>query len=128
MRISDWSSDVCSSDLFDHLGIACAELARGQRREGGGVDQDECGLVEGADQILARGDVDRGLAADATVDLREQGRRHLDEDAAALDDAACEADEIADHPAAERDDMVAALDSLADQPLDRKSTRLNSSH
>src|SRR3546814_16079466 len=79
MRISDWSSDVCSSDLFDHLGIACAELARGQRREGGGVDQDECGLVEGADQILARGDVDRGLAADATVDLREQGRRHLDE-------------------------------------------------
>src|SRR3546814_19364371 len=79
--------------------------------------------------------------------------------------AACEADEIADHPAAERDDMVAALDSRADQPfgqarepfpafrafarrqderggrhalgrqrggdagkIDRKSTRLNSSH
>src|SRR3546814_7521627 len=41
---------VVDQAVFDHLGIACAELARGQRREGGGVDQDECGLVEGADR------------------------------------------------------------------------------
>src|SRR3546814_2252399 len=94
MRISDWSSDVCSSDL-----------------------QDQRGLMKGADKILARGHVDRGLAADAAVDLREQGRRDLDEVAAALDDAAREADEVADHAAAKSDDMVAALDTFGDQPF-----------
>src|SRR3546814_6209636 len=31
MRISDWSSDVCSSDLLDSLGA----LTRGQRQTGG---------------------------------------------------------------------------------------------
>src|SRR3546814_5535820 len=60
MRISDWSSDVCSSDLV-------------------GVDQHPPGLVEGADQVLAVPRVDPGLAADRTVDLRQQRRRDLHE-------------------------------------------------
>src|SRR3546814_17444589 len=98
MRISDWSSDVCSSDLR--------------------------GLMKGSDKILARGHVDRGLAADAAVDLREQGRRDLDEVAAALDDAAREAAEVADHAAAKSDDMVAALDTSGDQPFgERRAAR-----
>src|SRR3546814_18606508 len=87
MRISDWSSDVCSSDL-----------------------QDQRGLMKGSDKILARGHVDRGLAADAAVDLREQGRRDLDEVAAALDDAARDTDEVTDPAPAKGSDMVAALD------------------
>src|SRR3546814_20163059 len=97
---------VVDQAVFDHLGIACAELARGQRREGGGVDQAECGLVEGADQLLSRGDVDRGLAADATVPLREQGRRHLDAGTAALDHADFESDDITANPPAPPAEMV----------------------
>src|SRR3546814_1328762 len=158
LRISDWSSDVCSSDLavaeveqradvprlalvggddarlgrntmgnrpmpgfavageqrgavrlapgekdgivdqavFDHLGIARAQFARRQGGERRRVDQDDRRLVKGADQILAGGDVDRSLAADAAVDLREQGRRNLDGGAAALDGGARTAGEVAD--------------------------------
>src|SRR3546814_10158799 len=73
--------------------------------------------MKGSDKILARGHVDRGLAADAAVDLREQGRRDLDEVAAALDDAAREPDEVTDHTAAKGYDMVAALDTFGDQPF-----------
>src|SRR3546814_3691009 len=38
MRISDWSSDVCSSDLFDdarHLAIAFAQLIARQHEDNG---------------------------------------------------------------------------------------------
>src|SRR3546814_14152760 len=79
--------------------------------------QDQRGRMKGSDKILARGHVDRGLAADAAVDLREQGRRDLDEVAAALDDAAREPDEVTDHAAAKGYDMVAALDTFGDQPF-----------
>src|SRR3546814_4197904 len=96
-------------------------------------------MRKSAEQGLDRGQVERGLAADAAVDMCEQGGRDLNEVAAALDDAARETDEVADHPAPQCDDMIAALDAFADQPfgqpretrpafraLDRKSTRLNS--
>src|SRR3546814_8199681 len=39
MRISDWSSDVCSSDLLGHAG-ARAELARLEQLDAIGVDDD----------------------------------------------------------------------------------------
>src|SRR3546814_17974713 len=31
MRISDWSSDVCSSDLLDHVGATTLQQMRAQR-------------------------------------------------------------------------------------------------
>src|SRR3546814_3199523 len=51
MRISDWSSDVCSSDLvaLEHAGEAVAHLGRGQ------ADGDCAGDVGGAVGILAAG-------------------------------------------------------------------------
>ena len=54
------------------------------------------------------------------IDLREQGRRDLDEAAAALEDRAGEADQIADHAAAQRDDMIAALDAELEQPVGQR--------
>ena len=71
--------------------------------------------MEGADQILAERRVDRGLAADAGIDLREQRRRDLHQPYAAPQRGGAEAGEIADHAAAERDDDVAPLDMGGDQ-------------
>ena len=73
--------------------------------------------MEGADQVLARDRVDRGLAADRAVDLGEQRGRYLDEAAAALQDRGGEPDQVADHPAAQRDDMVAAFDAESEQEV-----------
>ena len=74
--------------------------------------------MEGADQVLALGRVDPGLAADRAVDLGEQRRRDLHEADAAAHHRRGEAGEVADHPAAEGDDEVVAADLLGDQPFD----------
>src|SRR3546814_15111073 len=65
MRISDWSSDVCSADLFPFLGIADARL---------GLDVVEPGVLH----ALARGPHvlagDRtGMAAAALVQVHHHG-------------------------------------------------------
>src|SRR3546814_17524740 len=66
MRISDWSSDVCSSDLEDAVG----RLERGEHRRVAG------GLAIAEDEGLRRGD-----AADPSVQLvlrlgRARGAQH----------------------------------------------------
>src|SRR3546814_12849900 len=74
MRISDWSSDVCSSDLVDILGDD-QQLARPRRiepRERGvrrirrlGLDRRAAGVIEALDQLgLAR----KGLGRCALLD------------------------------------------------------------
>jgi hypothetical protein len=65
--------------------------------------------VERADQVLALGRIDAGLAADGTIDLGKQGRGDLHEAHAAAQDARGKAGQIANHAAAEGDDEVAAL-------------------
>ena len=112
-------SGILDQRIFDDFGIAGAHVPVGESGEDGGVDQHQRGLVESADEVLAGGDVDRGLAADRTVDLGKQRGRYLDEMAATLDDGGGEPDEIADHAAAERDQMVAALDPQREQLVDQ---------
>ena len=70
---------VADQAVFGHLGVAGAELARAQRVEDAGVGEHQRRLVEGADQVLAERRIDRRLAADAGIDLGEQGRRDLHE-------------------------------------------------
>ena len=94
--------------VLDHLGQARAQLAVGQRVEGRHVRDHRARLVEGADHVLAERVVDRGLAADRGVDLREQRGRHLDERHAALVDGGGEPRQVADHAAAQRDDQRVA--------------------
>src|SRR3546814_2678504 len=57
MRISDWSSDVCSSDLADHgEGVVAAEIAGPLARSDGllaGVDQVGVDLVLGRERADA---------------------------------------------------------------------------
>ena len=64
-----------------------------------------------------RAGVDRGLAADGGIDLRQQRGRHLHVVEAAARHRGRKAGEIADHAAAERDDEIAALDPRGDQRL-----------
>src|SRR3546814_4644351 len=65
MRISDWSSDVCSSDLVDRRGCANAAVA-GERYARHVTEQiNDCGALPSGDFVL-RDDGD-GLA-----DLRER--------------------------------------------------------
>src|SRR3546814_11133125 len=54
MRISDWSSDVCSSDLIDAVGAGEAAIASPQMLESRAVDTDlACGVVCGQDALFA---------------------------------------------------------------------------
>ncbi len=103
--------------VFENFGITGAKFAFGQRAQRAQIGQHQRRLVERADQILARRGVDRGLAADRTVDLRQQRGGQLHEAAAALEDRAGKAGQVADHAAAQREDMVAAFDTLIQQPV-----------
>ncbi len=85
-----------------------AVLARWKRREGRHVGEHRDRLVERADEVLALGEVHRGLAADRGVDLREQRGGGLHDGDAAVVDRGRESGGVADHAAAERDDRVAA--------------------
>ena len=110
---------IVDQAIFDHLGIAGAGFAQRQAVEHRRVDQHQAGLVEAADQILAGARVDRGLAADRAVDLRQQGGGQLHEMAAALQDGRRKADQVADHAAAQRDYMVATLDLQRQQRVEQ---------
>src|SRR3546814_3936496 len=115
MRISDWSSDVCSSDLVDDRVVA---------DEGAGVGRGTpCGQLAGADleadERLAgtgrsQGRAPEGLrVADGLQEQRDRLRRLVvDEE---VDDV-CRIDHC----------LVAERDHVG-EPEDRKSTRLNSS-
>src|SRR3546814_2531847 len=103
MRISDWSSDVCSSDLGDHLGHLeprklSALAGLGALRH---LDLDLAALVQvlGGHAEASRGDLlDRGVLVVAVL-ARREARRFS--------------------PPSPESDLA---------PIDRKSTRLNSSH
>src|SRR3546814_9732140 len=101
MRISDWSSDVCSSDLqywLDDLLPACTLFP---------VVPDRCG---------ARGEAETKL-------ITQEEREHVGNDRKrSRDPASCSGrvrPRISHRPWRQRD---------PEQPGDRKSTRLNSSH
>src|SRR3546814_3062495 len=103
MRISDWSSDVCSSDLEGERGGAADEF---------GADEAHDGFARNAererDARLGRDDPETDLA-----DLCRHGAKPLFGEVAR------------DHRA---EDRLEAGFQLLRQGGDRKSTRLNSSH
>src|SRR3546814_10085049 len=105
MRISDWSSDVCSSDLSSwgsSGGLACREPLDREPFE-------QAAKHVGADSPCRH--VELEFPRD---DLRDQAHRLQP-----LDPEIVEADEF-DPPVVHRANAL--------EPLDRKSTRLNSSH
>ncbi len=106
---------IAQGAIFDHFGIAGQQFAARQGREQGGVGDDDARLMEQADQVLALGRVDRGLAADRGIHLGQQGGGNLRKGDAALEHGGGEAGEIADHPAAQRHDQALAVDLHVEQ-------------
>src|SRR3546814_7047969 len=115
MRISDWSSDVCSSDLAPCAGIDHRLLRLGDLEEGEGGAAAVKAIADKHDRTL-------GARQDLAVDAADFGHERS---------ALCH----------EAIDLALALDAgngefgLGGEPLglgafdiDRKSTRLNSSH
>src|SRR3546814_3875288 len=68
MRISDWSSDVCSSDLGRGEGLGSEGQCQGQSRLG------PAGAAERDDNLLARGLRNGARAARALLCLGAAGR------------------------------------------------------
>src|SRR3546814_11689593 len=69
MRISDWSSDVCSSDLRGEVEIRGAKLIGGRRRDRDAVALGEGGVVDGdisrvSPVHIGAGDIRSGPGAD----------------------------------------------------------------
>src|SRR3546814_10277348 len=103
MRISDWSSDVCSSDLQ----IAeCAEAGQGERRRA---------AAELADRI-AGGQIGGDVVAGRSLRALPEVRVHV------------ETAEQQVKAIAETEQTVVEITGEAPFGADRKSTRLNSSH
>src|SRR3546814_1017380 len=119
MRISDWSSDVCSSDLLE-LGEPALGLA-----VLGEVEEMRLGLLDllggRAVEVALEGFVDDGFA-----DLDQLAAQEAVTDLAAVDLGV----DDGDHRGGETDEVGRTTDLLERLVLveDRKSTRLNSSH
>src|SRR3546814_7709519 len=109
MRISDWSSDVCSSDL----GVAVGVVAVAQR-----LVADRLGAAD------ALGDVLPGHLEVDAAGVAALGAVHSEE-VLHLGQHAVEGPRLV---AARRLDGVAVHRVAGPYHLDRKSTRLNSSH
>ncbi len=105
-------ADGCVFDDFCH---AFREGPGGHGDEGGGVDDDEGGLVEGADEVFAFGDVDGGFSSGGAVGLGDDGRRDLHEGYAAIVDGGDESGEVSDDASAEGGDGAGAVVSGADE-------------
>src|SRR3546814_10910462 len=104
MRISDWSSDVCSSDLVDRAagGIAAIErpLRAAQNLDALGVESGKQRSDGAADIDAVEVERDAGIAACGAVLVTDPAQGHIGDRT-----------------------EIAELDRR-----DRKSTRLNSSH
>ena len=79
------------------------------------VNKHSCRRVESADQILARGGVDGGLASDSGVHHRDQSRGHLDDGDSPHESGGYKAREVADDATAERDHRGVAAEAFGEQ-------------
>ncbi len=104
--------------VLDHLGESGTQLARRQRGERVRVGDDGARLVEGADQVLAAGMVDPGLAAHGRIDLGEQRGRELHVVHAALVAGGRETCHVADDAAAEGRYAGVAVHALLDERVE----------
>src|SRR5437763_2475335 len=101
---------IADGTLLDRFTPTSSQFAWWQRTQRVGIDENQPGLMKCTDQILSSGQVHARLSANRRIELRKQGRRHLNECDAAQVSRRCEPREITDHAAAERDDCIASFD------------------
>ena len=119
-RCSSTRRRISGSAMKPHLTTSpspATQLGLGQRREQVEVAEHAGGLVEGADEVLARAGVDAGLAADRGVDHAEQRGRHVHDPYAAQPGGRHEAAEVGGRSAADGDDRVGAGEPGATERL-----------
>src|SRR3546814_9958126 len=105
MRISDWSSDVCSSDLLETLGIGDAHVAQ--------LVVQPLASDEHGDAIAAVAELDRGAQHHLLLALGKDDALRI----------------LARRLIGERQHRRRRIEPCAQAgAIDRKSTRLNSSH
>src|SRR3546814_10657960 len=117
MRISDWSSDVCSSDLRA-VRLAGDDFRalldfRGERHGDEAVGGDDRGQVTGSGQVAAHVERDN---PDALPEYRDEALGH----------GSVLRGEV--RPSSQRRTSAPRLSAWTSYPRDRKRTRLNSSH
>ena len=106
---------VRDAAVFDDLAQPRADLPRVQRFERVAVDHHQLRLIKRAEQVFAARMVDRHLAADGGIHLRQKGRRRLNEAHPAQIGAGRVARDIADHAAAQRHHEILPRDVRVDQ-------------
>ena len=99
---------IANDTVLHRLEQAGAVFALRQCRQHIGIDQHRQRLMKRPDQVLARGQIHAGLAADRRVHLRQQRGRNLHHRNAAHEDGREKSAYIAHHSAAQREDDRAA--------------------
>src|SRR5262245_341872 len=97
---------VADHSVFDRLIKSRSQFASGQAAQYARVNDDRAGLMKSPDQVLAEFVIDRGLASDRAVNLREQRRGYLNVVDPAQKSRGDETRKVAHHAAAERDHAV----------------------
>ena len=107
-------SGVTEQAVLGDFGVAGAKFAHRQGVERSGVGNHQDWLIKRTDEILAVSGIDRSLAADGGIDLRQQGGRNLHVIYSAPHRGRSEPGKIADDAAAKRNHQIAALDPRRD--------------
>src|SRR3546814_10164082 len=126
MRISDWSSDVCSSDLVEGFHLEAPPV--GPERAAHAFLGQAAGDLVGLDTVVARGDLEAELVGQVEHRGHLVGAIAVDVDEDVALDRRGPSVELAVALAAGVLVRVGLVGVLLLVLLDRKSTRLNSSH
>src|SRR5882724_2845131 len=100
---------ITGRPLFDRFAPTRRQFTLSQRLQSVSVDQHQARLMKSSHQIFSSGGVEAGLATNRSIDLRQQGGRHLDESDAAQIRRRREARQIAYDSAAQRNYDVVPL-------------------
>src|SRR5262249_14341634 len=68
---------IANETVFDGFRVTSEKLTMRQRRQDQSIANNQSGLVESTDQVLAHAGVDPGLTTHRAVDLSQQGRWDL---------------------------------------------------
>ena len=109
---------VAEHAVLDDFRDAGTKFARRQGGEGVAVGDHQSRLMEGADEILAAGVIDPGLAAHTGIDLGEQRGGHLHEIDAAQIDGRHESGQITNDAATKRHQGGVARSVRLQQPIE----------
>ncbi len=101
--------------MLDDLRHPGAKLRLIQRRQHRGINDDRLGLLERADQVLALGQIDPGLATHAGIDHREHRGGRLREAHPAHKGRRREARDVPGDPAAQREHHPAPIQAVGEE-------------